>query len=335
MKRLTLAYFGTPYFSARFLEKLVTDPLTNRLIEIKLVITQPDRPVGRKQILTPAPVKLTAKKFAIPVWDKEDTFKLKQIDLALLFAFGQIIAKELLSIPKFGFLNIHPSLLPQYRGPSPIAYPLILGEKKTGVTIIKMDEKIDHGPIIAQEELPILLTDRRPDLEVKLTDLAFKMFKKTVNQLTGLSVNKSTKATQRLTFKTQPHKSATDTRLLKRGDGFIPFSVIKKSLTNQPIRFTELPKIVKQYLKKYPGQKEVFLKRTLNLSLLTFNLFRGLYPWPGVWTILPNGKRLKITDMTLSTAKNSPVLKLKKVQLEGKKEVNFEVFNQAYHFFKW
>src|SRR3989339_1475187 len=302
MDKIKIAYFGSPDFAADFLKKLITDTSMYQYIEVKLVVTQPDQKVGRKQILTPTPVKLVAKKYlmsedikffslsglGVPAVIKNLDIELKDIDLVLVYAYGALIPKKILSLPKYGFWNIHPSLLPKYRGPSPIATPLINGDKTTGVTIIKMDEEIDHGPIIAQESYTIKETDYRPDLEKKLTDLGFDLFKKTVVQLTGSRVN-GLKTTE------QNHKEATYTNKLSKKDGFI-----------------ELEKI-----------KLIIQKPTLNSSFLIFNLFRGLYPWPGLWTILPNGKRLKITQMTMKQSNN---LTIDSVQLEGKKAVDFETF---------
>jgi len=257
--KINLAYFGSPDFSAFFLEKILTDSDLRKVIDVKLVVTQPDKPVGRKQILTETPVKKVAKKYRIQILEvksqkskvktKTQNFKTEknnkkfldlscsfdicdlsfELDLCLVYAFSHIIPKDLLNAPKLGFWNIHPSLLPKYRGPSPIAYPLIFGEKETGVTIIKIDEKIDHGPIIAQERLKIEDTDRRPDLEKKLTDLGFLMFKKLIlnnfNASTSLSINL-------FQLKPQADQNATYTRLLKREDGFIPLSTLKKALNN-------------------------------------------------------------------------------------------------------
>ena len=299
MKKLSLAYFGSPDFAADFLEKLITDVSINRLIETKLVVTQPDQPVGRKQILTPTPVKIMAEKykgsedikfFAVCGFpSKNFDIELKNIDLALVYAFGEVIPKNILSLPKYGFWNIHPSLLPKYRGPSPIATPLINGDETTGVTIIKMDEEIDHGPIIAQESLTIEKTDKWPDLEKKLTDLAFEMFKKTVFIKDSLQL------------KPQNHSLATYTKKLAKQDGFIEISNFKFQISNSPEKL--------------------------------YNLFRGLYPWPGIWTILPNGKRLKITGLNIVRNKNLCSLQIKRVQLEGKKEVDFETFKRAYKIF--
>ena len=91
-----------------------------------------------------------------------------KVDLAILVAFGQIIPQEILKIPKFGFINVHPSLLPKYRGPSPIQSAIIKGEIKTGVTIIKLDQEVDHGPILNQQEVVIEKEDTHESLIEKL-----------------------------------------------------------------------------------------------------------------------------------------------------------------------
>ena len=323
--KINLAYFGSPDFSAFFLEKILTDSDLKKAIDVKLVVTQPDRPVGRKQILTETPVKKVAKKYQISnikyqIDIRNLKLEIRNFDLALIYAFSHIIPKDLLNAPKLGFWNIHPSLLPKYRGPSPIAYPLIFGEKETGVTIIKMDEKIDHGPIIAQEKLKIEDANRRPDLEKKLTDLGFLMFKKLIlnnfNNSTSLSINN-------FQLTPQADQNATYTRLLKREDGFIPLSTLKKTLKNEPLNFEEMPPILKE-INTWKLEKRSSLE-------IIYNYFRGLYPWPGIWTFLPNGKRLKIIDMNFEV--KSYKLQVTRVQLEGKKEVDFETFNKAYQVF--
>jgi len=321
MTKLKIAYFGSPNFSADFLEKLITDTTINRLIEVVFVVTQPDRPVGRKQIMTPTPVKQIAKKNRLEILEienckfkKDCKLKILNLDFCLVYAFSQKIPKELLDLPRLGFINIHPSLLPKYRGPSPIAAPLINGDKKTGVTIIKMDEVIDHGPIISQEELAILPQDRRPDLEKKLTTLAFEMFNKLVKSegsffepIAWAPLDEVGKKHGIKPFTPQNHAQATYTKLLKKQDGFVEFKNLKLKIKTSP--------------------KELF------------NLFRGLYPWPGLWTqVTPPGwnsahpKRLKITDIQPPTTYYQPLV-IKRVQLEGKREVDFTTFQKAYKLF--
>jgi methionyl-tRNA formyltransferase len=297
MKKLKIAYFGTPDFSAYFLEKILKDK--DLPIEVKLVVTQPPKKVGRKQIITESPVANVAvghQVFLVP-WvppkgssqvTKKLMSLLQKIDIALLYAYGVIIPKDLLKAPKYGFWNIHPSLLPKYRGTSPVAYPLIAGERETGVTLMKMDERMDHGPIIAQKKLKINPRDRRMELTYRLTDLAYDVFKRSILNFDKVSL------------KSQNHSRATYTKLLKKEGGYIPFENWKLKIENSP--------------------KELF------------NLFRGLHPWPGVWTIIEiKGvqKRLKITDMDLVKGK----LIIKKVQLEGKTETDFKTFNKVYKVF--
>ncbi|MFH0979435.1 MAG: methionyl-tRNA formyltransferase [Candidatus Roizmanbacteria bacterium] len=310
MKRLNVAYFGSPDFSACLLEKLITASSMNRYIKIKLVVTQPDRPIGRKQVLTSTPVKIIAKKYNIKLLEignflgQLDQLEIRSLDLVLVYAFSAIVPKDLLDLPKYGYWCIHPSLLPKYRGTSPMATALISGDKITGVTIIKMDEKIDHGPIITQKKYQILLTDKRSDLEIKLTDLAFEMVKKLVK--TGIEEKGKIFLNPRqdpFLTKEQDHTKASYTKKLTKQAGFIEFKKLipTKSGENSPEKL--------------------------------FNLFRGLYPWPGIWTILPNGKRLKITDMKLVRNGRDRSLQIKCVQLEGKKEVDFKTFKKAYKIF--
>lgn len=322
MKKLSLAYFATPYFAADLLEKLLSDQELAKIVEVKLIVTQPDKPVGRKQKLTESPVKLAAEKFGLDVFNlsirklQSAIDKLKRIDLALLYAYGEIIPDKLIAQIEYGFWNIHPSLLPKYRGSSPMAYPLLLGDKKTGVTLIKLDGFVDHGPIIAKEETQISSTEKRPDLEIKLSALAFKIFKETIQkQITG---NFS-----RFQPTLQDHKNATFTRRLTKEDGFIPFSILKKAINNQPLEINEIPNIVKDY----------YVKNNLPINqfdnIIIYNLFRGLFPWPGIWTkirINNQEKRLKITNLTIDNYH----LVIDRIQLEGKKEVDFPTFNRAY-----
>ena len=164
-------FMGTPQFAVPILGSLLRSPY-----QVVAVYTQPDKPVGRRQRLTPSPVKELAREHKIPVIQPntlktaevvEDLASLKP-ELIVVAAFGQILPREVLSLPKFGCLNIHPSLLPQYRGPSPVATSLLCGDLLTGVTIILMDEGLDSGPILAQEKVGIAATDTTGSLTAKL-----------------------------------------------------------------------------------------------------------------------------------------------------------------------
>lgn len=319
MKRLNIAFFGAPIFAARVLQKIIDDK--DLPVNLAFVVTQPDRPSGREQILTSTPVKLLAQKNNIPVLDSLPTTndqRLKNIDLVLLYAFGEILPAALLKIPRWGFWNIHPSLLPKYRNTSPIAYSLLLGDKTTGVSLIEMDERLDHGPIIAQKEYDIQVNDTRESLENRLSDIGYELFKQSVQSLIDGTLQKHE----------QNHEDRTFTKLLTKQHGFIPFTIVQKILKGETLTNDEIPQIIRDYYDKYPSPT------TNHYPLVTYyNLYRALSPWPGLWTLVPiNGveKRLKITGMTLPTTNDQRPPLITQVQLEGKKEVDIKTFRSAY-----
>ncbi|PIY59058.1 methionyl-tRNA formyltransferase, partial [Candidatus Wolfebacteria bacterium CG_4_10_14_0_8_um_filter_39_64] len=166
-------FFGTPEFAAIILEKLIQAELMP-----EAVICNPDKPTGRKQIITPPPVKVLAQKYGLTIYQPKDKNELLEIikklqpDLAIVAAFGMLFPKEILAVPKYGFINIHPSLLPKYRGPTPIQTAILNGDEKTGVSLFLIDEKMDHGPILAQRELEFPISNFQfPILSQKLAEL--------------------------------------------------------------------------------------------------------------------------------------------------------------------
>jgi len=158
-----VAFFGSPELAVNILEKLkISGGSTSQDLVPSLIITQPDRKVGRKLVITPPPVKTWANENNISTLQPEkldsefiDKLKSQDWDLFIVVAYGKIIPQEILDIPKKGTLNVHPSLLPKYRGATPIHSPILNGDKVTGVSIILLDEKMDHGPIIAQEKITL------------------------------------------------------------------------------------------------------------------------------------------------------------------------------------
>lgn len=155
-QNLKIAFLGTPEFGVRPLEALIAADFN-----VAVIITAPDKPVGRKLVLTPPAVKIEAQKQGLPVFQPKNRAELLEImkkiqpDLAAVAAFGMIFTKEILEIPKYGFLNIHASLLPRWRGASPIQSAILAGDEETGITIMLLNEKMDEGPILAQRELKI------------------------------------------------------------------------------------------------------------------------------------------------------------------------------------
>ena len=168
---MKIVFMGTPDFAARALEALIEAGH-----EITAVVTQPDKPKGRSSELIPSPVKVCACRHQIPVMQPkriktpEAVAELKQYeaDVYVVAAFGQILSREILDIPPYGSLNIHASLLPKYRGSSPIQRVILDGEEKTGVTIMQMDEGIDTGDMLYKKEIPILPEDDFESLHDKL-----------------------------------------------------------------------------------------------------------------------------------------------------------------------
>lgn len=158
VKQKRVIYMGTPDFAVPALEALVRDGWN-----VVLVVSQPDRPVGRKQVLKPTDVKACAQKYDLPVYQPEhirsdEAFRhLAEYrpDVIVTAAYGQIIDKRLLELPTYGCYNLHASLLPRFRGSSPIQAAIMAGDQETGVTLMKMDEGCDTGDIVAQKRMPI------------------------------------------------------------------------------------------------------------------------------------------------------------------------------------
>jgi methionyl-tRNA formyltransferase len=181
-----IVFMGTPDFSVPVLQSLLRAGY-----DVIAVVTQPDRPVGRKRVLTPPPVKAEAMKHNIPVYqpekirNQEDLDKILSLnpDLIVTAAFGQILPKDLLDAPAYGCINVHASLLPELRGGAPIHYSIIQGKKKTGVTIMYMVERLDAGDMISQVEVEIEETDHVGTLHDKLSAAGSKLLIDTLPDL--------------------------------------------------------------------------------------------------------------------------------------------------------
>lgn len=157
---LHILFAGTPAFAVPSLKALADNPS----FMIDLVITQPDKPVGRKGIVTPPPVKVAAEKLGIPVWQPADINKEEMPtpnplrptpDFLVVVAYGQLLKEPLLALPKIAPVNVHASLLPRWRGASPIQHAILAGDSETGVAVQRMVKALDEGPILAQEKTRI------------------------------------------------------------------------------------------------------------------------------------------------------------------------------------
>jgi methionyl-tRNA formyltransferase len=208
-------FLGTPDFAAIPLEALAQDAR----FELVGVITQPDRPAGRGRQPAPPPVKRAALQLGIPVLQPEtlrDPAAVEQLaalrpDVAVVAAYGEILRKSVLEIPPLGYLNIHPSLLPHYRGPTPIPGAILNGDAETGVTVMLLDAKMDSGPILAQQRVPLPPGARSGTLTQELFTLGSALLLEALARY----------AAGTLKPVPQDDSQATYTKILKKEDGVI------------------------------------------------------------------------------------------------------------------
>lgn len=310
-----IVYFGSPQVSALVLERLLEfcqnspfpEPLTPTFV-VQCVVTQPDKPVGRKQIMTASPVALLAQRHHLPILKPsrldEDFLKnhlpLLDSDLFIVAAYGKIIPPNILDIPKFGALNIHPSLLPKYRGPSPIQAAILNGDKVSGVTIIKMDEKMDHGPIVNTKEIRLSNQDTSATLSKKLFEVGVDLLIKIIPDFLAGKINLQLQddAISKALYHTARGKAslrrkanvASYCNLVKKEDGYFDIS--------NPPSPEKLDRMIRAY-----------------------------YPWPTAWTRWSPSQPRKVQPCEAKIIKFLPGCL---VQMEGKKPVKLEDFLNGY-----
>jgi methionyl-tRNA formyltransferase len=227
-------FMGTPGFAVPILSSLLNKPY-----EVVAVYTRPDKPVGRSQQIAWSPVKKLAMEHKIPVIQPM-TFKSAEVmeelasfnpELIIVAAFGHILPQEVLSLPKFGCLNLHPSLLPRHRGASPIADALLCGDEFTGVTIMLITAKIDSGSILAQREVGISFKDTTGSLISKLAQTGAQLLLETLPKwLAG-----------ELKPQTQDESQATYSRKINKNDGEIDWHLSAAELWRQVRAYNPWP----------------------------------------------------------------------------------------------
>ncbi len=187
-----ILFMGTPEFAVPSLEALIAEGFN-----LTGVVTQPDRPKGRGRKEAPSPVKESALRHSLPVIQPESArdelflrnFYLIGADLVALVAFGQILPREMVEFPRFGIINVHPSLLPKYRGAAPINWALIRGEEVTGVTTMRIGVGVDTGDIYLQEQTPIRPEEDFGSLHDRLADIGARLLVSTINGLLSCSIS--------------------------------------------------------------------------------------------------------------------------------------------------
>jgi methionyl-tRNA formyltransferase len=309
-KKLNFIFWGTPDVASETLEILKKAGFLP-----SSVVTSPDKPQGRKMLVTPSPVKVWAKKNNIPYIQPEDLKKIdwgtvfttssqadeprkairqqanmresknsSPVDFSIIVAYGKILPENILNMPKFGSINIHYSLLPKYRGASPVESAILNGDMETGVTIQKIKFKMDSGPIIAQEKVHIFPDEKAPDLRKRLIKIGGELLVKILPEFAGGKIKEIS----------QNENEATFCKKIKKENGLIDLNDDAEK---------------------------------------NYNKFRAYASWPRTF-FFKNGKRIIVTNATLE---NNPLDEvrgkqfiIKKVLPEGKKEVNYKDFNLRY-----
>ena len=292
---MKVVFLGTPDFAVKALEAI-----NNSKHQILAVVTQPDRPFGRKAVITPCAVKQKAIELGLKTLSYEkirlegvEDLKALNPDIMVTCAFGQILSSEILNIAKHGVINIHASLLPKYRGSAPIQYSVINGDKKTGVTIMQTDVGVDTGDILMQKEIDILPDETAGELFERLSILGAEIITDALDNIESGNI----------TFTPQNETLATHVKMLSKKDGEIDFSKpaieiknLVRGLNPWPIAYT------------YFGDKTLKVYKA-EVSPLIGNV--------GEVLSLDNG-------ITIGTGENS--ITLLEVQLEGSKKMSVKDF---------
>ena len=311
IQKLGIVFFGTSEFAIIQLEALI------KHFNVVAVVTAPDEPVGRKQILTPPPLKSwilkhkTLKNISILQPEKLDSGFMHQVsefnpNLFIIAAYGKIIPKAILDIPTLGTLNVHPSLLPSWRGPSPIQYTILNGDTETGVTIMLVDETMDHGPILSQNIYRIANNKiTYPELHDELAKLGAKLLIETLSKW----INKEIKPVS------QDESKAIYSKLLKKEDGKIDWSCSAEDIERKIRAFTPWPGTFTFWQRKQ-NVLRLYIERT------------EISP-----DKVPDSSRIGevfFKNNALCVKTRNGVLQLLQVQLEGKKTLDVKTFLNGY-----
>jgi methionyl-tRNA formyltransferase len=294
---MRILFCGTPHFAVPTFIHLLAQPD----IDIAAVITQPDRPRGRGHQVSPSPVKEAAVAANIPVHQPEkirapqaqDLLHQLAPDCIVIIAYGQIIPAALLNLPKLGWINLHASLLPKYRGAAPINWAIANGETKTGLTTMRIDAGMDTGDTFLQEEIDIAPEETAPELAASLAEAGGPLIHETLRGI----------ATEKLTGKPQDSTQATHAPLLKKEDGRIDWNRPAQQIYNRMRGFTP-----------WPGAYTSFRGQACHLWAEPFSL-------PEVNVVAP-GTILREDTQILIACGQTTLLRLLSVKLEGRKQIS-------------
>ena len=301
---MKIVFMGTPDFAVGTLHALAESEH-----EILAVVTQPDKPKGRGKALQPTPVKEEAMRYGIPVYQpkkvREEEFQvvLRELnpDLIVVVAFGQLIPKSILELPRYGCVNVHASLLPKYRGAAPIQWAVIDGEKESGVTIMKMDEGLDTGDMIAKTVVPLAADETGGSLFDKLSQVGAQLLLDTIPALEEGTV----------VFEKQPEESPTPyAAMLNKKMGLIDWS-----------QDASVIECLVRGLNPWPSAYTYLKGKTLKIWQAKV-VEKQHEEEPG--TIIEVDKK------HLVVACKTNALLIERLQLEGKKQMETEAFLRGY-----
>jgi methionyl-tRNA formyltransferase len=280
-----------------------------------LVVTAPDKPAGRKLELTPSPVKQLALLHKIRIMQPGDSLSLAALmnqesgirnqapDLIIVAAYGRVLPQEILKIPKYGALNIHPSLLPRWRGPTPIQYAILNGDSETGVTVMLMDEKIDRGPLVSSIKYKVLsIKTTTGELTVKLAELGAELLINTLPKYISGEIKPQE----------QIHENAVYTKIISRNDGHIDWSKSAQDIERQIRAFTP-----------WPGSFTLWKSKRLKIT-------SGIVLYLSAGKPLLPGQTFLLTDGQLAVQTGMGLFVIEKIQIENKGEISMKEFLNGY-----
>jgi len=300
---LRAVFMGTPRFAVPTLETLASNPA----LDLVAVYAPPDRRQGRGRIMEPSPVKARAQELEIPVCqpstlrNPDAIGELSELgpEIIVVVAYGRLLPAEVLDIPRFGCLNLHPSLLPRHRGPSPVPGAILSGDDTTGITLMLLDEGMDSGPIIAQRALSIRPEDDAESLATELFQEGADLLNATLPAWISGDVNACP----------QDHEVATFTSKMERADGLADWGRPAEFLWRQQRAYTPWPGLHTSWQGK-------------EIKLLDVSPLPAGTAEPGV-VVRGNGNQLAVGT-------GEGLLEIRRLQLEGRRPSSAEDFVRGY-----
>jgi methionyl-tRNA formyltransferase len=314
---LRIIYMGTPQFAVPALEALIDGSAPGKVLpegyEIVTVITRPDKPVGRGQTIVYSPVKQAALAHGLPVWqpgsfkraENSEALAAYAADLYIVAAFGQILPQSVLDQPRYGTLNIHASLLPRYRGVSPISEAIFQGDEAAGVTIMLIDAGVDTGPMLLRRSIPISDDDTTGSLTAKLADLGAQALMEVLPRwIAGQIIPEA-----------QDEQRSSHTRMLRKEDGEIQWGRPAAVIARMIRAYTPWPGAYTHWrgkLLKIVAAHAITLEPDTDIA-------------PGTVTV-----REEAGHAVLAIVTGAGFLVVKRLQLEGKQAMSAEEFVHGY-----